>query len=632
MCSWCMLSVPFVCAASLLVLALPARPARSDDLARWQAQAARVTILRDTWGIPHVFGKRDADAVFGLLFAQAEDDFNRVELNYLNALGRLAEVEGEKALWSDLRMRLFIDPEDLKVKYAQSPPWLRALLDAWADGLNFYLHTHPAVHPKLLTRFEPWMALSFTEGSIGGDIESIDLGQLAAFYGGQRPELPLPARERPALKEPGGSNGFAIAPANTAGGHALLLINPHTAFYFRPEVHAVSEEGLNAYGAVTWGQFFVYQGFNDRAGWMHTSGGGDVIDEYLEDARWDAPGYSYRTGDERREVVERPITLAWRSGDGLVRKTITALFTHHGPVVRSEKPGKAHEASRWVTVRLRNDPVPALTQCYQRTKARSFEEFRKVMDLRTNSSNNTVYADADGTIAYFHGNFVPVRDPRFDYRRPVDGSNPAADWKGVHELKDLISIVNPKSGWLQSTNNSPFSAAGPSSPREKDHPAYMCEQSENARGVHAVRLLQGERQFTLEKLIAAAYDARLTAFEAILPVLLSDYDLSEGGDPLKQSLQGPIEALRGWDLRSSASSVPATLAILWAQDLAERLQAQVQPGPARSGRAATLLEEIQSVDGRDRLEALARAVARLERLEDAVGRGEPLPAPHRRHR
>src|SRR5258706_7658112 len=155
---------------------------KSAELARWEREAANVNIVRDDWGIAHVTGKTDADAVFGAIYAQAEDDFNRVETNYLNSLGRLAEAEGEKAIWSDLRQKMFIDPVLLKADYAASPVWLQKLMTAWADGLNFYLAKHPNVHPRVITHFEPWMALSFTEGSIRGDIETINLGRLAVFY------------------------------------------------------------------------------------------------------------------------------------------------------------------------------------------------------------------------------------------------------------------------------------------------------------------------------------------------------------------------------------------------------------------------------------------------------------------
>ncbi|HEX7842897.1 MAG TPA: penicillin acylase family protein, partial [Kofleriaceae bacterium] len=253
-----------------LLLLLSCAPATAPSAhvpepARWDGEAQRVTIVRDSWGIAHVHGRSDADAVFGMIYAQAEDDFHRIETNYLNAMGRLAEAEGESALWQDLRMKLFIDPDALRAQYAASPAWLRALMDAWADGLNYYLATHPDTKPRVITHFEPWMALSFTEGSIGGDVERVDLGELAAFYG-DAATRPAPAEVNEGAsqgpKEPSGSNGFAIAPSNTADHHALLLINPHTSFFFRSELQVTSDEGLNAYGAVTWGQFFVYQGFN----------------------------------------------------------------------------------------------------------------------------------------------------------------------------------------------------------------------------------------------------------------------------------------------------------------------------------------------------------------------------------
>ena len=209
----------------------------NPDAARWEQQANNVTIARDDWGIAHVHGKTDADAVFGLVYAQAEDDFNRVETNYINAMGRLAESEGEKEIWRDLRMKLFINPDSMKALYATSPEWLKPLMNAWADGLNFYLYKHPEVKPKVITHFEPWMALTFSEGSIGGDIERVNLRDLEAFYGDKRDEPKAVTEVETGLPpEPTGSNGIAIAPSNTTNKHALLLINPHTSFFFRSEV------------------------------------------------------------------------------------------------------------------------------------------------------------------------------------------------------------------------------------------------------------------------------------------------------------------------------------------------------------------------------------------------------------
>jgi acyl-homoserine-lactone acylase len=572
----------------------------SPELARWIKTAQRVTIMRDKWGIPHVFGKTDADAVFGLMYAQSEDDFNRVELNYINAMGRLAEVEGEGEIWRDLRMKMFITPQDMKAKYAASPAWLQKLMVAFADGLNFYLHTHPEVKPKLLTHFEPWMALAFSEGSIGGDIESINLKQLEQLYG-----KPVQVAQADIGKgfdpEPTGSNGFAIAPKLSASGHALLLINPHTSFYFRPEVHMVSDEGLNAYGAVTWGQFFVYQGFNERAGWMHTSGGGDVIDEYLETIVEKDGKYFYKYGAGLRPVKAVPITLPYKSAGGMASKTITAYFTHHGPVVRAAD-------GKWVAVKLMQEPLKALTQSYTRTKAKSYAAFYKSMELRTNSSNNTVYADGDGNIAYFHGNFVPRRDTRFDWTHPVDGSNPATEWKGLHEVKQTINLFNPSSGYILNTNNWPFAASGASSPRQQDYPAYMWTLPENARGLHAVKVLQNHKDFTLESLIASAYDSYLTGFEPLIPALLKAYDERRADDPLKAQLAAQVAALRGWDLRFSASSVPTSLAVYWGQEMVAASSA------AARAKGVPVLDYIAtaSISPQDRLQALARASAKLQ--------------------
>lgn len=580
-------------------VAAPAAKAGSTELARWQGTAGRVTILRDKWGIPHVFGKSDADAVFGMIYAQAEDDFNRVELNYINSMGRLAEVEGEKEIWRDLRMKLYIQPADMQAKFAASPAWLQQLMVAWADGLNFYLHTHPQVKPKLITRFEPWMALSFSEGSIGGDIESIELKDLEAFYG-KKPQAKLADGRNLLDAEPRGSNGFAIAPKLTKAGHPLLMINPHTSFYFRPEIHMVSEEGLNAYGAVTWGQFFIYQGFNERAGWMHTSGGGDVIDEYLETVVERGGKFFYKYGNEERALRALPIALPYKTANGkLASRTVTAYFSHHGPVVRSE-------SGKWVAVKMMDEPVKALTQSYSRTKAKNYEAFYQAMQLRTNSSNNTVYADADGNIAYFHGNFIPKRDTRFDWSKPVDGSNPATEWKGLHEIKDTITLFNPASGYISNTNNWPFSASGANSPKRGDYPDYMWSLPENARGVHAERVLRDAKDMTLDSLIAASYDSYLTAFEPLVPKLVQDHDALPANDPRKRALKDQVAALRAWNLRFAADSVPTALAVYWGQEMV----AQAAP-KARAAGVPSVDYITTSLSPQERLDALQRASDKL---------------------
>ena len=555
----------------LLVVSCASAPAGRDQApepARWERAAERVTIVRDDWGIAHIHGKTDADAVFGMVYAQAEDDFNRVETNYLNALGRLAEAEGETAVWQDLRMKLFIDPVALKAAYAASPGWLRQVMDGWADGLNYYLATHAAVKPRVIARFEPWMALSFTEGSIGGDIERVDLGELAAFYrdGSTRPP-PAEATDQP--KEPSGSNGFAIAPSRTADHHALLLINPHTSFFFRSELQVTSDEGLGAYGAVTWGQFFVYQGFNDRVGWMHTSTGADAVDEYAETVVQKAGQLYYQHGKALRPLETRRISVPYRTDAGTAVKDVTVYASHHGPIVRSAD-------GKWIAIRLMQKPIEALSQSYLRTKAKNLDGFRKVMALAANSSNNTIYADADGHIAYFHPQFLPRRDDRFDWTHPVDGSDPATEWNGVHGIDDSPHVVDPPGGWVMNTNNWPYSAAGASSPRRERFPRYMDMHGENPRGLHATRVLDAETRFTLTGLRDAAFDSYLTAFAELVPLLIHAYDEAPAADPDRGKLAEPIAALRDWDFRWSASSVPTSLAVYWGQALWQQSAAAAQ--------------------------------------------------------
>jgi len=542
------------------------------ETTRFEKEARNVTIIRDDWGIAHVYGKTDADVVFGMEYAQAEDDFNRVETNYINAMGRLAEAEGESKVYQDLRMKLFIDPEDMKSNYEASPEWLKSLMAAFADGLNYYLLKHPEVKPRVIHRFEPWMALTFTEGSIGGDIERVDLGQLAEFYGKIHTGKTIEDDDESLLLrkvDPSGSNGIAIAPSDTADHGSLLLINPHTSFYFRSELQMASEEGLDAYGAVTWGQFFIYQGFNTRAGWMHTTSGVDAIDEYLETVTKKGDRFYYKYGKEERAVASKEITIPYKTDHGIAERKFTVYRTHHGPVI-SEDRGK------WVSISLMQKPIEALEQSYTRTKATDYKSFRKTMELQADSSNNTIFADADGDIAYFQGNFIPKRDDHFDFTKRVDGSNPATDWHGLLSVDETPHLLNPKSGWIYNSNDAPWSAGGPGSLRKEDYPAYVEQGGESARGRHAVRVLQNRRGFTLESLNAAAYDSYLPWFETTIPALIRAWDGAPAENPLKTILAQQIGVLRDWDFRWGVASVPTSLAVFWGDDLRRRVAADAR--------------------------------------------------------
>lgn len=573
----------------ILLLLASCREAPSIDslseAERITARAANVEIIRDDFGVPHIYGKTDADAVFGLLYAQCEDDFNRVEQNYIWATGRLAEVEGEEALYSDLRANLYMTEEEAKAALAESPAWLQELCVAFADGVNHYLASNPEVEPRLLTRFEPWFPMLFSEGSIGGDIERVSTRKIGAFYGAEQQQLSLFSPNKNGLgstnpqgaslrssydagkpptnslskihdglirlrdDEPRGSNGFAISGDRTASGNAMLLINPHTSFYFRGEVHVVSEEGLNAYGAVTWGQFFIYQGFNEKTGWMHTSTGTDIIDEFAETIVNDGGNLSYKYGDDLRSLDSLTITLDYATEGGKEQKEFTIYRSHHGPITHEED-------GKWIATALMWDPVTALEQSYIRTKTNGHEEFKEMMNLRRNSSNNTVFADAEGNIAYYHGNFIPKRDTSFDYTQPVDGSNPATDWQGLHSVDENILVVNPPNGWIQNCNSTPFTAAAEYSPKRADYPRYMTSYPENWRGVHAIPLLQQADALTLDGLLDLAYDTYLPPMEVAVNGLLEAAKTTSNQD---YRLSEALDLLRNWDYRVGINSVAMTV-------------------------------------------------------------------------
>lgn len=538
------------------------------ELNKWKQQAQNVTIIRDNYGVAHIYGKTDADCVFGLMYAQCEDDFQRVEDNYLTNLGRRAEAYGAGSIYEDLLNRLTIDSAEAVADYQKSPEWLKKLLHAYADGVNYYLYKHPEVKPKVLAHFQPWYPLMYTDGSISAlQTGGLSEKDLEAFYASK----PIVSNIRPAGEEKLiGSNGFAIAPAKSASGKALFFINPHVTFYFRPEVHMQSEEGLHVYGAVTWGQFFVYQGFNEFCGFMHTSSQADAADLYAEKVSKENGALVYEYNGIKKPVLEKTVTIKYLENGVMQSKTFTTYSTHHGPVLGM------HEG-KWLALKTMNRSLNGLIQSWMRTKARSLQDFQKNLDYRANLSNNTVYADRDGNIAYWHGNYMPRRDSSYNWDIPVDGSTGKTEWKGMHAVREMVHSINPSNGWIQNTNNTPYSLAGEQSPKRKDYPRYMAPDFENFRGLNAVRVLSAKNKFTLEDLITVGYDPHLTAFDTSLPVLFAAYEnIKDKNAGLYSEMTEQIQVLKAWDRNASASSVATNLAIHWAEKM-NRLFAEEDP-------------------------------------------------------
>jgi len=587
------LNIPFFAAAQTI-------PAK--DISRFQREAQAVTIIRDNWGVPHIYGKTDADVVFGLMYSECEDNFKGIERNYLYQLGKQAEADGQKSLYTDLTLQLVADSADAIKDYKASPAWFKKLMDAFADGINYYLYKHPGVKPLVFHHFEPWYALMFTDGSVSATVTGgINLNETRSFYGGGSEKSGAVYRPRTGDRETG-SNGFALAPSRTASGHAMLYINPHVPFYFRSEVQMVSDEGLNVYGAVTWGQFFVYQGFNPHCGWMHTSSNADVGDLYAEKVTKKDGAWFYEYNGTLKPVTTRKLVLNIKKGDGVEQKIVTGYYTHHGPVLGSRN-------GRWLALKANNRSYNALLESWLITKANTFAEYKKAMDLLSNATNNTVYADDQGNIAFWYGNFMPKRDPKFDWALPVDGTTPATEWQGLHSLNEIVHVYNPSTGWIENCNSTPYTSSGEASPDKNKYPAYMAPDGQNYRAITAIKLLKGAKKVTIDGLIAKGYDHYLAAFDVLLPPLFKAFD--EAPDSLKKSLAQPVQSLREWDRRTAANSAATTLAIEWGTIIFRAMPPAktVEQSVYQTERVNELLKTISS---RQLLDYLIRAVNDLK--------------------
>ena len=618
---------------SCLVLSgmvLFAQKPTSAELARWNQHAKQTTIIRDEWDVPHIYGKTDADAVFGLMYAQCEENFPQIEKNFLEMLGRLQELKAndigidhhEEKIYADLLMKLIQDSSEAIKDYNNSPVWFKKLLQAHADGINYYLAKHPNVHPEVITKFKPWYHLMWTDGSVSptktAGIDEFDVG---AFYGNlEKYDVRHPSiiqspfdMEDKTLK---GSNGFAIAPKHSKSGNAMLYINPHVPFYFRSEMHMVSEEGLNAYGAVTWGQMFIYQGFNEHCGWMHTSSYADVADVYLENVSKKGDGFTYEYDNKQLPVATREIEIKYYQNGVLTNKKIKTYTTHHGPVV-------GRKGDKWLSLQENNRSLDALMECWTRTKSKSLADYTKAMELLANNSNNTVYADAAGNIAYWHGNFIPKRNnPNYDYTMAVDGTTKATDWGGVHALNEIVQSINPANGWLQNCNATPFTVAGMNSPKSVNFPSYMAPDGENPRGLNAVRLLEKIDKINLDELIQLGYDKHLTAFDILLPSLISDARKVQADSNwergrknlLTPSVEKALSYLEKWDHNADTNSIAQTIAIMWMAELNKPVGYGNVP-PATEEAGTQIVKRYNAINNKSinlRLSGLKNALSTLE--------------------
>jgi acyl-homoserine lactone acylase PvdQ len=529
------------------------------------ASAAKVEIIRDRYGVPHIYGKTAADVVFGLMYAQAEDNFWQIEEDYVRALGRQAELRGPEGLMNDLGVRLFETLRQAQEEYARLDAKTRALCDAFAAGLNHFLATHPQVQTRLIRRFEPWHILAFQNlQTISPQAMGVTMAEIQAAF----PDLNLrPPAARPPSGEDWdadeGSNMWALAPSRSASGRAMLFINPHVGFFGggqRYEAYLHSKDGLHVSGFAILGTPYIRSGFTAGHGWSHTNNYADTLDVWRETFDDPANPLAYRYGNGYRQATEWTDEI--RIGAAGETVNVRLRKTHHGPIV-------AIKEGHPLAVRsARYGRAGQFEQRWAMAKARSLAEFQAALARRSLVGSNTIYADRRGNIFYLHGNTVPKRSLKFDWARPVDGTDPESDWQGVHEIHDLPQLTNPKAGYLQNCNSTPFLMTADSGLDAAKYPPYMAPEQDNLRAQMSRRLLESKPRFTFADWERMATDTTVLKAEMSLPALFQAWEAEKPA-----SLVELIAELRSWNRRSSVDSIAMTLFMRWDRDGAGGLAA-----------------------------------------------------------
>lgn len=511
--------------------------------------ARSVTIYRDTYGVPHVFGRTDASTVFGFAYAQAEDNFWRVEENFILALGRASELYGEKTLAEDRLNRALEIPRLAREEYAHLDRQMRSLCDAYAAGFNYYLERHPEARPRLLTKIEPWYTLAFIRYNYYQNGFARDRSL-------RRSGVQTAAIDND-LKDHTGSNGWVVGPSRSASGHALLFINPHLPFFGPGQVyegHVHSDEGWNFTGYTRFGFPLPYVGHNENGGWVSTDNAADLSDVYLETFDDPARPLAYKYGKEYRLATERVEEIRVKTRNGLETRKFTMRKTHHGPIV-------AALDGKLVALRMAKFESDGwLREWYDMTRAKSLAELKLAMRPLNMLFGNVMYADRQGNTWYLYNGAVPKRDPRFDWTRPVDGSDPATEWQGYHTIDELPQLTNPRTGWMQNCNTTPFLLTSEGNPDPKLFPKYMVQEGDNPRGEISRALLTSKTKFTFEEWTRMAFDTQVARAGKRLPDLISALKQQPG---TRSELREIHDVLVRWNQKSADDSVAMTVFSLW---------------------------------------------------------------------
>ena len=537
---------------ALLLVNCSRESGRGGEIA-WEETARAVTIYRDTWGVPHIYGPTDSSVAFGSAYAQAEDNLDLLEDSYLRALGRSAERYGETTVADDRLDRALEIPRLSLEEYRRAEPRIKGIYESFAAGLNYYVTKHPDRRPKLITRFEPWHPIALLRYKY--------FQQEFVEYAGLDPKT-LSVTSARQTEQPKGSNAWAVSAVKSASGSPMLFINPHIPFfgpaqYYEGHIH--SDEGWNFSGVTRCGFPFPYIGHNDMLGWTYTDNYPDHGDLYMETFDHPSDPIAYRYGNGYRQATAWEDTIQVRTEKGLEARTFTFRKTHHGPIL-STFNGKP------VALKLAMlEEGGWFDQWYAMTRARSLAQFREALERNAIPYMNVTYADRDGNIWYVYNGSVPRRAKQFDWLAPVDGSNPETEWQGFHTLTEFPQVINPPGGYVQNCNSTPFTTTSSGNPNPSEFPTYMVgPEIDDPRAKVSRQILKERATFTFEQWAAAATDTRVYEAPQHIPQLVKSWEQLRRRDAQRASTLAPlIDELRKWDGVSRIDSVAMTLFLLW---------------------------------------------------------------------
>lgn len=564
---------------------LPPNPS-SESLAEG-SEKYDAEIIRDTYGVPHIYGKTDADTAFGLAYAHAEDDFSTIQERTLAVRGVLANHNGIDAAVTDYLVEFFDVWQTVDAKYEREvPEHIKELSRAYAAGLNLYAAHHPE---ELVDGFTPFTEEDATAGSVfttplfyGLDKVLLDL------FGDQRnAELSMdPATgtanwiAAPRKTPPRGSNAFAVSPQRSGDDVTRLVINSHqpmtgpVAWY---EAHTVSEEGLDFQGATFPGSPLVLQGFNRDLGWGNTVNAPDLADVYRLTINPDNE-FQYKLDGQWVDFERREIEIKVRLfGPFAYTDKREILRSKHGPVIQSDHGSYAVRYAGMGEVRQ-------LEQRLRYTKASNWNEFRDAMAMNALPSINYVYADKDGTVAIIHNGQFPNRIEGWEWEKDLPGDRSDLIWQDYRPFSDVPILVSPASGFIYDANNRVFdSTDGPDNLRPQDFPKSMGLQDDQTnRSLRIIELMDGKTPLGRDALLALKFDngyaQKSLAANVVREILAHDWS----GD---KRLQAAADHLAAWDFQSGADSRHAALGVLSTlKAVTQKYTGEIAPKPIEAFR------------------------------------------------